>query len=169
MFKTEQNRNDENYNQTGIAVKIPTKNDGVRVTVIMLRSITASLSWLPPVITVKQASKNNIVCPLSEQLRACSDILSNASSGRPYQLSFTALLWNMQEAARALRKCWETLDYVSFCSLLFFRALTASSMLYNKTKHGQDLSNELAFKIGKCALQDKTRKISRKKFSCLYS
>ena len=60
MFKTEHNRNDENYNQTGIAVKIPTKNDGVRVTVIMLRSITASLSWLPPVITVKQASKTTL-------------------------------------------------------------------------------------------------------------
>ena len=59
MFKnkTEQNRNDEKYNQTGITVKIHTNHDGVRATAIMLRSIAASSSWRFPVIAVTQASQ----------------------------------------------------------------------------------------------------------------
>ena len=58
MFKnkTEQNRNYEKYNQTGIAVKIHTNHDGVRATAIMLRSIAASSSWRSSVIAVEQAS-----------------------------------------------------------------------------------------------------------------
>ena len=54
--KTEQNRNDDKYNQTGLTVEIHTNHDGVRATAIMLRSIAASLSWRSPVIEVKQAS-----------------------------------------------------------------------------------------------------------------
>ena len=46
--KTEQNRNDEKYSQTGITVKTHTKHDGV-----MLRSNAASSSWRYPVIAVK--------------------------------------------------------------------------------------------------------------------
>ena len=59
MFKnkTEQNRNDEKYNQTGIIVKIHTNHDGVWANMIMLKSIAVRLSWRSPVITVKQASK----------------------------------------------------------------------------------------------------------------
>ena len=58
MFKnkTEQNRNDDKYNQTGLTVEIHTNHDGVRAIAIMLRSIAASLSWRSPVIEVKQAS-----------------------------------------------------------------------------------------------------------------
>ena len=58
MFKnkTEQNRNDEKYNQTGITVKIHTNHAGVRATAITLRSIAASSSWRSSVIAVKQAS-----------------------------------------------------------------------------------------------------------------
>ena len=40
--KTERNRNDEKYNQTGLTVKIQTNHDGVRATEIILRSIAAS-------------------------------------------------------------------------------------------------------------------------------
>ena len=54
--KTEQNRNDDKYNQTGLTVEIHTNHDGVRATAIMLRSIAGSLSWRSPVIEVKQAS-----------------------------------------------------------------------------------------------------------------
>ena len=54
--KTEKNRNDEKYNQTGITVKIHTNHDGVRATAIMLRSIAASSSWRSSVIAVKQAT-----------------------------------------------------------------------------------------------------------------
>ena len=59
MFKnkTEQNRNYEKYNQTGITVKIHTNHDGVRANMIMLKSIAARSSWRSPVITVKQASE----------------------------------------------------------------------------------------------------------------
>ena len=46
--KTEQNRDDENYSQTGITVKIHTNHDGV-----MLRSNAASSSWRSPVIALK--------------------------------------------------------------------------------------------------------------------
>ena len=54
--KTEQNRNNEKYNQTGITVKIHTNHAGVRATVIMLKSIAASSPWRSSVIAVKQAS-----------------------------------------------------------------------------------------------------------------
>ena len=59
MFKnkTEQNRNDEKYNQTGIIVKIHTNHDGVWANMIMLKFIAARSSWRSPVITVKQASE----------------------------------------------------------------------------------------------------------------
>ena len=59
MFKnkTEQNRNDEKYNQTGIIVKIHTNHDGVGANMIMLKSIVVSSLWRSPVITVKQASE----------------------------------------------------------------------------------------------------------------
>ena len=55
MFKnkTEQNKNYEKYNQTGIAVKIHTNHDGVRATAIMLRSIAASSLWRSSVIAMK--------------------------------------------------------------------------------------------------------------------
>ena len=90
-IKTEQKWNDEKCNQTGLTVKIHTKNDGVRATAIMLRSIAASLSWRSPVIEVKQASHRP---PFQWKIRPFSDILSNALRGRPHQSlqpSFTAL------------------------------------------------------------------------------
>ena len=55
-YKTEQNRNDEKYNQTGITVKMHSNHDGVCANTIMLKSIAARLSWRSPVIIVKQAS-----------------------------------------------------------------------------------------------------------------
>ena len=55
--KTEENKNDKKYSQTGIIVKIHTNHDGVRATAIMLRSIPASLSSQSLVITVKIASE----------------------------------------------------------------------------------------------------------------
>ena len=63
MFKnkTEQNRNDEKYNQTGITVKIHSNHDGVCANMIMLKSIAARLSWQFPVIIVKQASETTSV------------------------------------------------------------------------------------------------------------
>ena len=60
MFKktqAEQNRNDEKYSLTGIAVKIHTNHDGVRATAIMLRSIAAISSSRSLVIAVKIASE----------------------------------------------------------------------------------------------------------------
>ena len=48
--KTEQNRDDEKYIQSGITVKIHTNHDGV-----MLRSNAASSSWRSPVIALKYA------------------------------------------------------------------------------------------------------------------
>ena len=86
VFKnqTQQNRNDENYNQNGMTVKINTNHEGVRATAIMLRSIAASSSWRTPVIAENEASEV-ISGASSEQLRACSDILSHTLSGRPHQ------------------------------------------------------------------------------------
>ena len=49
--KTEQNRNDEKYSQTGITVETRTNHDGV-----MLRSNAASSPWRSPVIAVKKTS-----------------------------------------------------------------------------------------------------------------
>ena len=94
MFKnkTEQNRNDEKYNQTGIIVKIHTNHDGVWANMIMLKSIAARSSWRSPVITA--SLRNYIGRPSSEKIRACSDIFSDASSGGPHQSlqpSFTVL------------------------------------------------------------------------------
>ena len=40
--KTEQNRNDKKYSQTGITAKIHTNHDGISTTAIMLRSNLAS-------------------------------------------------------------------------------------------------------------------------------
>ena len=40
--KTEQNRNDKKYSQSGITVIIHTNHDGVRATAMMLRSNVAS-------------------------------------------------------------------------------------------------------------------------------
>ena len=59
VFKnqTQQNRNDENYNQNGMTVKINTDHEGVRATAIMLRSIAASSSWRTPVIAENEASE----------------------------------------------------------------------------------------------------------------
>ena len=49
MFKnkTEKNRNDEKYSQTGITVKILTNHAGVRASAIKLRSIAANSSSKP--------------------------------------------------------------------------------------------------------------------------
>ena len=46
--KTEQNRNDEKYSQTGITVKTHTNHDGV-----MLRSTAASSSWRSLIMAAK--------------------------------------------------------------------------------------------------------------------
>ena len=94
MFKnkTEQNRNDEKYNQTGITVKIHSNHDGFWANTIMLKSIAAQSSWRSPVITA--SLKNYIGRPSSEKIRACSDILSDALSGKSHlslQPSFAAL------------------------------------------------------------------------------
>ena len=91
--ETEQNRNDEIYNQTGVTVKIHTNYDGVRATAIMLRSIAASSPWWSPVIVVKQAS-DTASAVLRVKKRASSDILPDVLSGRPHQSlqpSFKAL------------------------------------------------------------------------------
>ena len=74
--KTEQNRNDKKYSQIGITVKIYTNHDGVRATAIMLRSNLASSE-----IASEASLRNYIDRPSSEQLRACSDVLSDALSG----------------------------------------------------------------------------------------
>ena len=85
MFKnkTEQNRNDEKYNQTDKTVKIHSNHDGVWANMIMLKSIAARSSWRSPVITA--SLRNYTGRPSSEKIRACSDILSDALSGRPHQ------------------------------------------------------------------------------------
>ena len=69
--KTEQNRNDEIYNQTGITVKIHSNHDGVWANMIMLKSIAARSSWRSPVITA--SLRNYIGRPSSEKIRACSE------------------------------------------------------------------------------------------------
>ena len=84
-----QNRNDEKYNQIGITVRIHTNHDGVRATAIMVRSIMEIFGHR------SEASHRNFICrPSSEKIRACSDILPDALSGRPHQSlqpSFMAL------------------------------------------------------------------------------
>ena len=55
--KTEQNRNDEKYSQTGTTVKFHTNHEGARGTAIMLRSIAAGPSRRSSVIVVKKASE----------------------------------------------------------------------------------------------------------------
>ena len=86
MFKnkTEQNRNDDKYNQTGITVKIHTNHDCVRANTIMLRSIAARSSWQSPVIPVKQASETTSAALREKKIKACSDILSDVLSGKPH-------------------------------------------------------------------------------------
>ena len=74
--KTEQNRNDRKYSQSGKTVIIHTNHDGIRATAIMLRSMVASLE-----IASESSLINYIDRPSSEQLRACSDVLSDALSG----------------------------------------------------------------------------------------
>ena len=74
--KTEQNRNDKKYSQSGITVIIHTNHDGVRATAIMLRSNVASSE-----IASEASLRNYIDRPLSEQLRACSGVLSDELSG----------------------------------------------------------------------------------------
>ena len=69
--KTEQNRNDKKYSQSGITVIIHTNHDGV-----MLRSNVAGSE-----IASEASLRNYIDLPLSEQLRACSDVLSDELSG----------------------------------------------------------------------------------------
>ena len=53
--QNKKNRNDEEYSQTGITVKIHSNHVGVRATAIMLRSVAAGSSWRSPVIAIKQA------------------------------------------------------------------------------------------------------------------
>ena len=74
--KTEQNRNDKKYSQSGITIIIHTNHDGVRATAIMLRFNMASSE-----IASEAGLRNYIDRPSSEQLRACSDVLSDALSG----------------------------------------------------------------------------------------
>ena len=65
-----------------------------RLRSIMLRSITASSLWRSSVISVEQASGTKSTTLRVEKIRACSDYLSDALSGRPHQSlqpSFTAL------------------------------------------------------------------------------
>ena len=88
--KTEQNRDDEKDRQTGITFEIHTNDDGVRATAIMLRSMRLAISSYRS----EASLRNYIGRPSSERLKGCSDILSNALSGRPHQSqqpSFTAL------------------------------------------------------------------------------
>ena len=92
--KTEQNRNDEKYNQTGIIVKIHTNHDGVWANMTMLKFVAARSSWRSPVITVKQPSETTSAALRVKKIRACSDILSDALSGKSHlslQPSFAAL------------------------------------------------------------------------------
>ena len=61
---------------------------------IMLKSDGARLSWRSPVIAVTGNLRNYIGRPSSEKIRAYSDILSNALSGKSHQSlqpSFAAL------------------------------------------------------------------------------
>ena len=53
--QNKKNRNDEEYSQTGITVKIHSNHVGVRATAIMLGSVAAGSSWRSPVIAIKQA------------------------------------------------------------------------------------------------------------------
>ena len=77
--KTEQNRNDKKYSQRGITVMIRTSHDGFRATAIMLRSNVASSE-----IASEASLRNYIDHPSSEQLRACSDVLSDALRGEDH-------------------------------------------------------------------------------------
>ena len=86
MFKnkTEQNRNDEKYNQTGLAVKIHTNHDGVRANVIMLSP--SRLARHGDLRTSQWIMPQKLHRPSFEwkKIRACSDILSDALSRRPH-------------------------------------------------------------------------------------
>ena len=77
------------YNQTGITVKIHTNHAGVRATAITLRSIAASSAIFG--YRSEASLRNYIGRPSSEKIRACSDILSDALSGKSLQPSFAAL------------------------------------------------------------------------------
>ena len=77
--KTERNRNDEKYNQTGITVKIQTNHDGVWANMIMPVH-RGSLIMGISVYHSKASLRNYIGRPSSEKIRACSNILSDALS-----------------------------------------------------------------------------------------
>ena len=85
MFKnrTEQNRNDEKYNQTGITVKIKidTKHDAIRADMIMLKSTRGSLIMAISGHRSKASLRSYIGRPSSEKIGACYDIFSDALSG----------------------------------------------------------------------------------------
>ena len=96
MFKnkTEQNRNYEKYNQTGIAVKIHTNHDGVRSEYDHAEVHRGSLIMAISGHRSEASFRNYIGRPSSEKIIACSDIISDALSGKPHQslqLSFAAL------------------------------------------------------------------------------
>ena len=74
--QTEQNRNDKKYSQSGRTVIIHANHDSFRATAILQRSMVVSSEF------ASEASlRNYIDCPSGEQLRACSDVLSDALSG----------------------------------------------------------------------------------------
>ena len=52
----------------------------------------------------------------------------------------SVLSWRTWEAAKALKKRGEALDFVSCFPLHFFRALASSCVLYNRTDHSQSFS-----------------------------
>ena len=53
---------------------------------------------------------------------------------------YSVLLLGTQDAARALTKWIEMLDYISCFPLHFFRALCASFVLWNRTEHNRGFS-----------------------------
>ena len=75
------------YSQSGITVIIHTNHDGVRATAIMLRPNVASQE-----IPSEASLRNYIDRPSSEQLKACSDVLSDVLSGEGHISHFNRVL-----------------------------------------------------------------------------
>ena len=146
--KTDQDRNDENYNQTGIAVKIHTNRDNDRTITIMLRFTAASSSWGSPVVALKQASQvasaafrvnNWELALITFSMRWVEDHISHRNRVlrycHPVQSSRS---WKL--GCRSFIKCGETHNYVSCFFPHFFRAPAASCVFYIRKDHRQSFS-----------------------------
>ena len=127
--KKEQNRNDEEYSQTGVTVQIHTNHDSVRVTAIMLKSILPALqqngtqSWLLYLLT-KTQDKNSTLpasrisfCKALISFSRCCTLLLTSKSSLVNRECFT--LTSPLSLSSALSTTGAACSWISFCLKVF--------------------------------------------------